>query len=161
MRFIPRLREIDEQREAAIYAQKYGTETAVTKEKKGMNTPPLEEVPGDEWEVRDEADRKWYRALFDDKEYKRRPKEGFRAGWFHWFQSNDTAEERKLITKLDLLVCFYAFAMYWVKFLDQSNLNNAYVSGMKEELDMKGDDLIHTQIMYTVRAFVFFVLIIV
>lgn len=75
--------------------------------------------------------------------------------WFHWFEETDTPEERRLIIKLDLFLCFFAFVMYWVKNLDSSNISNAYVSGMKECLDMKGDDLINTYSIFTVGAVIF------
>ncbi|RDW71495.1 hypothetical protein BP6252_08058 [Coleophoma cylindrospora] len=64
---------------------------------------------------------------------------------FRWFDESDTPEERKLIWKLDLLIIPYALAIYWVKYLDAANLNNAYVSGMKEDLNLGGNDLSHLQ----------------
>ncbi|KAL5324536.1 hypothetical protein ACEPPN_009082 [Leptodophora sp. 'Broadleaf-Isolate-01'] len=64
---------------------------------------------------------------------------------FRWFDENDTPEERKLIWKLDLLIVPYALLVYWVKYLDAANLNNAYVSGMKEDLNLGGNDLSHLQ----------------
>lgn len=78
-----------------------------------------------------------------------------RKKWFHWSEETDTPEERRLIIKLDLFLCFFAFVMYWVKNLDSSNISNAYVSGMKECLDMKGDDLINTYSIFTVGAVIF------
>ncbi|KAG4415635.1 hypothetical protein IFR04_011249 [Cadophora malorum] len=64
---------------------------------------------------------------------------------FRWFDENDTPEERKLIWKLDLLIVPYALLVYWVKYLDAANLNNAYVSRMKEDLNLGGNDLAHLQ----------------
>lgn len=83
---------------------------------------------------------------------------------FRWFDENDTPEERKLIWKLDLLIIPYAMLVYWVKYLDAANLSsskppskhplytqvliapdNAYVSGMKEDLKLGGNDLSHLQ----------------
>lgn len=34
--------------------------------------------------------------------------------WYNWYSPEDTPEERKLITKLDLLIVPYAFTVYWV-----------------------------------------------
>ncbi|KAK4187656.1 major facilitator superfamily domain-containing protein [Podospora australis] len=81
-----------------------------------------------------EAKRKWYQI--------------------QWFQPTDTPRERKLINKLDLLIVPYAFLAYWVKYMDQSNLNNAYVAGMKEDLNFQGNQLVQLQTMYIVGAVV-------
>lgn len=63
--------------------------------------------------------------------------------WYQikWFQDYDTAEERKLIVKLDLLIVPYVFLVsvpqmiaisstltrhlqaYWVKYIDQANIS--------------------------------------
>ncbi|KAJ5728872.1 uncharacterized protein N7483_003380 [Penicillium malachiteum] len=79
-----------------------------------------------------------------------------RRKWYQikWFADHDTKEDRQLILKLDLLIVPYAFLTYWTKYLDQSNLNSAYVSGMKEDLNLGGNDLVHLQTMYTVGAVV-------
>ncbi|KAL3436068.1 major facilitator superfamily domain-containing protein [Aspergillus tetrazonus] len=42
--------------------------------------------------------------------------------WYNWYSPEDTPEERKLITKLDLLIVPYAFTVYWVKYIDQGNI---------------------------------------
>jgi hypothetical protein len=46
-----------------------------------------------------------------------------RGSWFKWFADGDSPRERKLITKLDLLIVPYAVLAYWVKYMDQSNLS--------------------------------------
>ena len=45
--------------------------------------------------------------------------------WYQirWFDPDDTKEERKLITKLDLLIVPYVFLAYWVKYIDQANIS--------------------------------------
>lgn len=45
--------------------------------------------------------------------------------WYRirWFADEDTAEERRLIVKLDLLIVPYAFLAYWVKYIDQANIS--------------------------------------
>ncbi|KAL4812286.1 major facilitator superfamily domain-containing protein [Aspergillus spinulosporus] len=70
--------------------------------------------------------------------------------WYDWYSPEDTPEERKLITKLDLLIVPYAFTVYWVKYIDQGNINNAYVSGMAAELGFHGNELVHFQTIFTV-----------
>ncbi|KAF7588602.1 MFS transporter (Seo1), partial [Aspergillus hancockii] len=79
-----------------------------------------------------------------------------RKKWYQiqWFADQDTKEERRLILKLDLLIVPYAFLAYWTKYIDQSNINNAYVSGLKEDLNLHGNELVHLQTMYTVGAVV-------
>ncbi|KAK7416066.1 MFS transporter (Seo1) [Neonectria magnoliae] len=70
--------------------------------------------------------------------------------WYHWFSPDDGPEERKLILKLDLLIVPYAFAIYWVKYVDQSNINNAYVSGMSDDLGFNGNELVQFQTIFVV-----------
>ncbi|KAF2023487.1 MFS general substrate transporter [Setomelanomma holmii] len=74
--------------------------------------------------------------------------------WYQirWFQDYDTPEERKLIFKLDLLIVPYVFLAYWVKYIDQANINNSYVAGLKEDLGFKGNELVRLQTMYTLGA---------
>ncbi|KIW81186.1 hypothetical protein Z517_04211 [Fonsecaea pedrosoi CBS 271.37] len=74
--------------------------------------------------------------------------------WYQirWFSPDDTKEERKLITKLDLLIVPYVFLAYWVKYIDQANINNAYVAGLKEDLGFNGNELVHVQTIYVVGA---------
>ncbi|KAJ9144612.1 Major facilitator superfamily transporter [Pleurostoma richardsiae] len=70
--------------------------------------------------------------------------------WYHWYSPEDTPEERKLIAKLDLLIVPYAFVLYWVKYIDQTNINNAYVSGLSEDLGFHGNQLVQFQTIFTV-----------
>ncbi|KAF4483534.1 large neutral amino acid transporter [Fusarium agapanthi] len=70
--------------------------------------------------------------------------------WYHWYSPTDTPEEKKLILKLDLLLVPYAFVLYWVKYVDQTNINNAYVSGMAEDLDFHGNELVQFQTIFVV-----------
>ncbi|KIY00669.1 uncharacterized protein Z520_03334 [Fonsecaea multimorphosa CBS 102226] len=74
--------------------------------------------------------------------------------WYQirWFAPEDTKEERRFITKLDLLIVPYVFLAYWVKYIDQANINNAYVAGLKEDLGFNGNQLVHVQTIYVVGA---------
>lgn len=58
-----------------------------------------------------------------------------------WGKPAATKEERRLVVKLDLTILTFVCLMYWVNYLDRSNLNNAYVSGLKEDLSMYGTEL--------------------
>ncbi|KAK9774872.1 putative Major facilitator superfamily domain-containing protein [Seiridium cardinale] len=79
-----------------------------------------------------------------------------RKKWWHiqWYSDLDTKEERKLILKLDLLFVPYAVLSYWVKYIDQANLNNAYVAGLKEDLGFVGNELVQLQTFYIIGAVV-------
>ncbi|OBA21591.1 MFS general substrate transporter [Metschnikowia bicuspidata var. bicuspidata NRRL YB-4993] len=105
-------------------------------------------------EYRDEANRPWWK-FFDEYEY--RLNKHVRTGrkWYKWFDDKDTPEERKLHIKIDILLTFYALIAYWAKYLDQTNLNNAYVAGLKESLDMSGNDLVNTQVLFSVGNIIF------
>ncbi|KAH8882213.1 MFS general substrate transporter [Thozetella sp. PMI_491] len=70
--------------------------------------------------------------------------------WYHWYSPDDSSEERKLVLKLDLLLVPYAFVLYWVKYIDQNNINNAYVSGMSDELGFHGNELVQFQTIFVV-----------
>ena len=48
--------------------------------------------------------------------------------WYDWYSPEDTPAERKLILKLDLLVIPYAFILYWVKYIDQTNISKSTVA---------------------------------
>ncbi|KAJ5196294.1 hypothetical protein N7449_006773 [Penicillium cf. viridicatum] len=58
-----------------------------------------------------------------------------------WFPVSMSLAERKLVRKLDWLVLPYACLSFFVKYLDVSALTNAYVSGMKQDLDLSGNRL--------------------
>lgn len=75
--------------------------------------------------------------------------------------------ERKLVQKLDFFILTFCCLMYFVNYLgmyrvlvsksapsnnclDRTNLNNAYVSGMKEELHFKGNQLNQINTVFTV-----------
>ncbi|KAM9932297.1 hypothetical protein OXX80_008071 [Metschnikowia pulcherrima] len=61
--------------------------------------------------------------------------------WFQWFSESDTPAEKRLIIKLDLCIWLYFFLSSFVKTLDSSAISYAYVSGMKEDLKMYGNQL--------------------
>lgn len=71
-----------------------------------------------------------------------------------WGPRPSTSEERKLLFKIDWFVLSFCCLLYWVNYLDRLNLSNAYVSGMKEDLNMRADqfNLINTcfSVGYTV-----------
>ena len=56
------------------------------------------------------------------------------SGWFHWHEPGTSAEEKRLILKLDWFLLSYSCLCFFVKYLDSNNVTNAYASGMQEEL---------------------------
>jgi hypothetical protein len=73
-----------------------------------------------------------------------------RQKWYQWFSPTDTPEERRLILKLDALIMIFVFLAYWAKVLDQSATSAAYVSGMKEDLKLFGNELNYINTTYMV-----------
>ncbi|KAE8383832.1 major facilitator superfamily domain-containing protein [Aspergillus bertholletiae] len=58
--------------------------------------------------------------------------------------------ERKLVMKLDFFILSFCCVTYFFNYLDRSNLSNAYVSGMKEELAFHGNQLNVINTVFTV-----------
>lgn len=59
-----------------------------------------------------------------------------RPSIFHWHEPGTSKEEKWLIRKLDIFILTYSCLCFFIKYLDQTNISNAYVSGMKEELGL-------------------------
>ncbi|KAK3306289.1 major facilitator superfamily domain-containing protein [Chaetomium strumarium] len=58
--------------------------------------------------------------------------------------------ERKLVRKIDFFILTFCCLSYFLNYLDRSNLANAYVSGMKEDLNFQGDQLNQINTCFTV-----------
>ena len=60
-----------------------------------------------------------------------------------FFQRNDkrSALERDLVRRLDIFLLTFGCISQVIKYLDQTNISSAYVSGMKEDLGLYGDEL--------------------
>ncbi|KAL4780013.1 major facilitator superfamily domain-containing protein [Aspergillus varians] len=67
-----------------------------------------------------------------------------------WDTFDKSPEERRLLTKLDAAILSFASLGYFIKYLDQININNAFVSGMKEDLGMYQNQLNYMQATWTV-----------
>ncbi|KAH7324276.1 pantothenate transporter liz1 [Stachybotrys elegans] len=59
-------------------------------------------------------------------------------------------EERKLVRKLDFGILICATLGWWMKYIDQNNIVNAYVSGMKEDLNIQGNEYTYMIMCYTI-----------
>lgn len=55
----------------------------------------------------------------------------------HWHEPGTSKEEKWLIRKLDIFILTYSCLCFFIKYLDTGNVSNAYVSGMKEELNLR------------------------
>ncbi|KAI5814186.1 major facilitator superfamily domain-containing protein [Pyronema omphalodes] len=64
---------------------------------------------------------------------------------------NKEAEEaeRKLLLKIDWFILSFCCAAFFCNYLDRSNINNAYVSGMKEDLNMHGNQITRITAVFT------------
>ncbi|ROW06049.1 hypothetical protein VMCG_04488 [Cytospora schulzeri] len=76
----------------------------------------------------------YIRNIFASSYGKNKPK------FFFWHAEGVPTSEKKLLFKIDCAILTYGCLAYFAKWLDQSNLSNAYVSGMKEDLNMVGTD---------------------
>ncbi|KAI0860068.1 major facilitator superfamily domain-containing protein [Xylaria cubensis] len=86
------------------------------------------------------------------------PKKSLWWAWlyiFDWYPSHYSDEERRLLRKQDSIILPLCCLMFFIKWLDQSNLNTAYVSGMKEELNLKGNEYSLFGTFYNIGYLVF------
>ncbi|KAJ9143834.1 MFS general substrate transporter [Pleurostoma richardsiae] len=67
-----------------------------------------------------------------------------------WDTLDKSPEERRFLFKLDAALLTFASLGYFIKYLDQININNAFVSGMKEDLGLYGNQLNYMQTCWTV-----------
>ena len=67
---------------------------------------------------------------------------------FDWYPAHLPTRERKLLRKLDCSILIFACLQFFVKFLDQSNITNAYVSGLEEDIGAYGNDLNYFNVAY-------------
>lgn len=67
-----------------------------------------------------------------------------------WDTLDKSPEERKFMFKLDAIILTMASLGYFIKNLDQININNAFVSGMKEDMQLFGNELNYMQTCWTV-----------
>ncbi|KAH7350082.1 permease of the major facilitator superfamily [Plectosphaerella cucumerina] len=57
-----------------------------------------------------------------------------KLNFFHWHDAATSREEKHFLFKLDFYLLTYACLSFFVKMLDQTNVTNAYSSGMAEDL---------------------------
>ncbi|SCO50160.1 related to transporter protein [Fusarium fujikuroi] len=76
------------------------------------------------------------------------PKRSWKS--YIWDTFDKSPEERKFLFKLDAALMTLASLGYFIKYLDQVNINNAFVSGMKEDMNLFGNELNYMQTCWTV-----------
>ncbi|GJC84373.1 pantothenate transporter liz1 [Colletotrichum liriopes] len=69
---------------------------------------------------------------------------------FDWYPSHLSKEESRFLRKLDAFLLTFCSVAFFLKWLDSSNINSAYVSGMKEELKLYGNEYSLFQTFYNV-----------
>ncbi|GMM31523.1 Fen2 protein [Martiniozyma asiatica (nom. inval.)] len=69
---------------------------------------------------------------------------------FAWYPSHYSWYEIKYLIKVDFCILFFLTFSFYTKYLDNSNVTSAYVSGMKEDLNLKGNELNYINTCYTV-----------
>ncbi|SCU78081.1 LAMI_0A03356g1_1 [Lachancea mirantina] len=166
-KFWPRLRVLPEEQSVHEVYTEPNTHDVVGDETKtkGSDLETTKTVESEEgqlqhgfpYELRDEAGRRWWK-FFDEFEYRANSEYKKSRSWYSFLYPNHTTHtkaERTLLYKLDLLVGVYFLMLCWSKSLDTNNYTSAYVSGMKEDLNMKGNDYIYTSTISNVGAIVF------
>ncbi|KAH8895857.1 major facilitator superfamily transporter [Thozetella sp. PMI_491] len=79
------------------------------------------------------------------------PSEGKRT-WksYFWDSWDKSPEEQRLVLKLDLTLLTFGCLGTFIKYLDRSNINSAFVSGMKEDLGLYGNELNYANTAYAI-----------
>ncbi|BAE54814.1 unnamed protein product [Aspergillus oryzae RIB40] len=61
--------------------------------------------------------------------------------WARWYPKDMNHLEKRLVLKLDVLILTFGCLSFFTKYLDQQAITNAYVSGMKEDIGLVGNEL--------------------
>ncbi|KAK0702408.1 major facilitator superfamily domain-containing protein [Lasiosphaeris hirsuta] len=69
---------------------------------------------------------------------------------YFWDSLDKSPEERRFLLKLDAAILTVGTLAFFLKYLDQVNINNAFVSGMREDLGFYGLELNYMQTAWTV-----------
>ncbi|KAF2448552.1 pantothenate transporter [Karstenula rhodostoma CBS 690.94] len=81
------------------------------------------------------------------EEVKQKPRKWY---YYLWDTLDKPKEERWFMFKLDAALLTFASLGYFIKYLDQTNINSAFVSGMKEDLGLYKNQLNYMQTCWTV-----------
>lgn len=78
------------------------------------------------------------------------PRRSFRSFIWDTDPHLKSPEEQRLLLKLDVSILTIGCLGFFMKYLDQGNMANAYVSGMQEELNMYGNEYTYAGSVYTI-----------
>ncbi|KAI5458315.1 major facilitator superfamily domain-containing protein [Mariannaea sp. PMI_226] len=67
-----------------------------------------------------------------------------------WDTYDKSPEEKRFLFKLDAALMTLASLGYFIKYLDQVNIKNAFVSGMKEDMHLEGNEWNYMQLWWTI-----------
>ncbi|KAH3671423.1 hypothetical protein WICMUC_004603 [Wickerhamomyces mucosus] len=84
------------------------------------------------------------------EELKRRSTWWYKTSVFLWDSADKHPYERSFLFKLDFFLLSSAMLGYFIKTLNQSNVSTAYVNGMKEYYNMRGNDYNLLNTLWTV-----------
>ncbi|WWC72333.1 uncharacterized protein I206_106295 [Kwoniella pini CBS 10737] len=81
---------------------------------------------------------------------------GMPKSWknYIWDTLDKSPEERRLLFKADLIILTAGCLGTFIKWMDRANLNSAFVSGMKEDLHLYGNELNYAQTVYSVACLI-------
>ncbi|KAF8218216.1 major facilitator superfamily domain-containing protein [Mycena galopus ATCC 62051] len=66
-----------------------------------------------------------------------------------WDTADVGVHERRMLFKVDASLLLFASLGYFIKNLDQTNVTSAFFAGMKEDLDMYGNELVYATSYWT------------
>lgn len=69
---------------------------------------------------------------------------------YFWDSWDKSPEEQRLIFKLDFTLLTFGCLGTFIKYLDRSNIDSAFVSGMKEDLSLYGNELNYANTAYSI-----------
>lgn len=67
-----------------------------------------------------------------------------------WDTAGASREERRFLFKLDATLLTFCTLGMFIKWIDTSNITNAFVSGMKEDLDLYGNECNYIVVAWTI-----------
>ncbi|QPG74287.1 hypothetical protein FOA43_001612 [Brettanomyces nanus] len=113
----------------------------------------------DTWEVLKIPDTKTFKTEYinpniDRERKQRKVVNGIRKNSFlqafNLYPSYYSAYERKFLLKFDVSVLLFLGASFYTKYLDNTNIGSAYVSGMQQDINITGNELNYFNTMYTI-----------
>lgn len=91
-------------------------------------------------------------VVLDDAERARRQTWWFKTASFFCDHLDKHPLERKFLVKLDFFLMSSSMLGYFVKYINQTNINTAYVNGMKEHYQMNGNQFNYLGTMFNIGS---------